>query len=73
MQQCMVEILYIIEKEDRGSKGIQDRKRNLANSARRCRTLVMRMAGQGANSPNQLGMGSQSGEAFTVAPVRRAC
>ena len=40
MQQSMVEILYINEKEDRGSKGVQDGKRNLASSARRCRTLT---------------------------------
>ena len=40
MQQSMVGILYINKKEDRGSEGVQDGKRNLASSARCCRTLA---------------------------------
>ena len=40
MQQTMDEILYIIKREDKSSKEVQDGKRNWANSARRYRTLV---------------------------------
>ena len=40
MQQSMVKILYINEKEDRGSEEVHDGKRNLASLVPYCRTLA---------------------------------